>query len=283
MVNVPRRRNQLTVAIPASFTQDIPHIREKTARVGYAARSLTMFRVDSVIIYQDRIGVGTEKEGTFLEKILRYHETPQYLRKYVFKKDPDLQYAGTLPPLRAPHHPNAEAPAVGQLREGIVSTSGPISTVNAGYSQLVHVNGRLVPSKRLTVRITHVGPRIEAEIVDRSELTIYWGPRFSRENRTLGQVVKGGKHDMTISTSRRGADVRHVMDQLQQRWKSAKRTLLLFGSPREGVPDILAREHVEVSELSYNINTIPQQAVETVRTEEALHATLAILNTLGEV
>ncbi len=236
-----------------------------------------------MIIYRDRAGADAEKEGIFLEKILRYHETPQYLRKYLFKKDPDLQYTGILPPLRAPHHPNIEAAAVGQLREGIVSESGPISIVNAGYEESVRVIGRLTPGKRLTVRITRVNPRIEAEIVDRSELTIYWGPRFSRENRTLGQVVKGGEHDMTISTSRRGADIRHVMDKLQQQWKSANRTLLLFGSPREGVPDILAREHIRVSELSYNINTVPQQAVESVRTEEALHATLAILNTLGEV
>ena len=87
---------------------------------------------------------------------------------------------------------------------------------------------------------------------------------------------------MTISTSRRGADVRHVMGQLAQNWKSAKSTLLLFGSPREGVPEILAREQVKVSDLSFNLNTIPEQAVETVRTEEALHATLAVLNTLGE-
>jgi len=202
-----------------------------------------------------------------LEKILRYHETPQYLRKYLFKKDPDLQYTGILPPLRAPHHPNIEAPAPGQLREGIVNESGPTSTVNAGYDHLVHVKSRLVPGKRLTVRITRVSPRIEAEVLDMSELTIYWGLRFTRENRTLAQVVKGGEHDMTISTSRRGTDIRHVMGQLQQQWKLANRTLLLFGSPREGIPDILAREHVNVSELSYNLNTLPQQAVETVRTE----------------
>lgn len=242
-----------------------------------------MFRVDRVIIYRDRADPDAEKEGMFLEKILRYHETPQYLRKYLFKKDPDLQYTGILPPLRAPHHPNIEAPAPGQLREGIVSESGPTSTVNAGYDHMVKVNSRLVPGKRLTVRITRVSPRVEAEVVERSELTIYWGPRFSRENRTLGQVVKGGEHDMTISTSRRGTDIRHVMGQLQQQWKLANRTILLFGSPREGVPDILARERIKVSELFYNVNTIPQQAVETVRTEEAIHATLAILNTLGEV
>lgn len=250
--------------------------------MGYAARSLTMFRVDTLIIYQDRAGAEVTKEGALLEKILRYYDTPQYLRKYLFEKDPDLQYAGTLPPLRGPHHPNLEAPDLGQLREGIVTASGPVSILNTGYGQPVHVNGRLAISRRLTVRITRDSPRIEAEIVDGSELTIYWGPRFSRGNRTLGQLVKGGGYDMTISTSRRGADVRHVMGQLAQNWKSAKSTLLLFGSPREGVPEILAREQVKVSDLSFNLNTIPEQAVETVRTEEALHATLAVLNTLGE-
>lgn len=39
-----------------------------------------------------------------LARILQYLECPQYLRKYFFPIHKDLQYAGLLNPLDAPHH-----------------------------------------------------------------------------------------------------------------------------------------------------------------------------------
>ncbi|MEB2837263.1 MAG: hypothetical protein GSR80_000390 [Desulfurococcales archaeon] len=36
------------------------------------------------------------------------------------------------------------------------------------------------------------------------------------------------------------------------------------------------------AEFDYIINTVPNQGTLTVRTEEALHATLALLNAVGE-
>ena len=88
---------------------------------------------------------------------------------------------------------------------------------------------------------------------------------------------------MTIATSRRGKPVRDVLDDLSLRWKSAQRPLVLFGSPSEGVPEILAKERADLTEkVDFNLNMIPNQAVETVRTEEAVLATLSILNLLEE-
>lgn len=39
-----------------------------------------------------------------LGRLLQYLECPQYLRKHVFPLHKDLQYAGLLNPLDAPHH-----------------------------------------------------------------------------------------------------------------------------------------------------------------------------------
>lgn len=39
-----------------------------------------------------------------LATILSYLECPQYLRKHIFPLNRDLQYAGVLNPLDAPHH-----------------------------------------------------------------------------------------------------------------------------------------------------------------------------------
>ncbi len=272
----------LTVALPASLTLDIPHLREKTGRIGLVARALALFRADVALVYHDRRENRALEEGRLFEKILRFQETPQYLRKYVFKMDPDLKYAGVLSPLRSPHHPNKEDPRPGQLREAVVVSSGPVSRVDAGFSDLVAIGLRLVESDRVTVRVTRVTPSLEGELVDASELHIYWGFRVSRETRTLAEIIRKGDQDLTISTSRKGKDIRQVLDALRERWKLSNRVLLMFGSPREGVPEILARENVKLSELDFNINTIPNQGVETARTEEALLATLGALNLLEE-
>ena len=282
MFEVPRRPQRLAVALPATFTLDIPHLREKTARIGLVARSLAIFRVEKVVLYQDQDSGRAVTEAKLLEKILRFLETPQYLRRRLFGLDPDLSFAGILPPLRTPHHPDQAEPHAGDLREGIVVSFGPPSRIEAGFKQPIEVKTIARPSERVTIRITKPGPMPEGELIDPSGLRIYWGFRVTRETHSLGELVKRGDHDLTISTSRKGRDVREVMEALRPRWKSARRPLVLFGSPKEGVPEILSRDRVQISEVDFNINTIPRQGVETVRTEEALLGTLSVLNLIGE-
>ena len=55
---------------------------------------------------------------TFLARILQYIECPQYLRRKFFPMHPDLQFAGLLPPLDAPHH--LRRGDVASFREGVV-------------------------------------------------------------------------------------------------------------------------------------------------------------------
>ena len=54
----------------------------------------------------------------FLARILQYIECPQYLRRKFFPMHPDLQFAGLLPPLDAPHH--LRRGDVASFREGVV-------------------------------------------------------------------------------------------------------------------------------------------------------------------
>ncbi len=285
MVDPHRRQRPLAVALPTSLLQDVPHLREKTARVGLIARSLAIFRVDEIAIYQDVSSESARIEGQLLEKLLVYQNTPQYLRKILFKRSPDLEFAGTLPPLRTPSHPERSNPIVGQIRESVVTSSGQYSLVDAGFRSPVHIHSTLQMLQMMTVRITRISPRLEGEPVDRSGLAIYWGFRVTRGNFTLGQLARSRKADLTISTSRKGSDIRQVIQEIGHQWKSSPGgRLVLFGSPREGVPEILARDQTDVNEITdFNINTIPNQGVETVRTEEALLATLSVLNILEEM
>jgi predicted SPOUT superfamily RNA methylase MTH1 len=63
----------------------------------------------------------------FLARVLQYVECPQYLRRKLFPMHPDLQFAGLLPPLDAPHH--LRRGEVSRYREGVVV--GPSSTTAA--------------------------------------------------------------------------------------------------------------------------------------------------------
>ena len=283
MMEVPRRPQRLSVALPASFTKDVPHLREKTSRVGIIARSLAIFRVDEVVIYNDETYETSENEGRLFEKLLEYQETPQYLRKALFKQDSDLQFSGILPPLRTPSHPSLAEPRVGEIREGLVIESGAASIVNAGFRSAVRVAAKLRPFQRVTIRLVRVSPELQGELVEPSRLPIYWGFRVSRINLTLGRMIRSRSQDMIMSTSRRGKVVREVLKDLSVRWKSSMRPMVIFGSPSEGVPEILAKEGAEIGKIvDFNLNMIANQGVETVRTEEAVVATLSILNLLEE-
>jgi len=119
--------------------------------------------------------------------------------------------------------------------------------------------------------------------VKSSGLTIYWGFRVARGNVSLSEIVRSKKFDLTISTSRKGVDVREITPELREKWKSSRRPLIVFGSPNDGVPEILARSGLNISDtMDLDLNTIPNQGVETIRTEEALWGSLAVLNVLEE-
>ena len=231
-----RRQHPVSVALPASLTLDVPHLREKTARVGLIARTLAIFRVDEVIIYSDEQSGKAQNEARLLEQLLSYQETPQYLRKLLFRRSPEYEFAGTLPPLRAPNHPDHSPAVVGDVRDAVVLQSGEVSLVDAGFGPPVAVAARLRKFDRVTIRLTRLSPHLQAELVTPSELAIYWGFRVTRRNVKLPELVKSRREDLTISTSREGADIRQVLKDLTLRWNSTSSSILLFGSPREGIP-----------------------------------------------
>src|SRR5438046_9150647 len=99
MLEPPRRPQRLSVALPASFTRDIPHLREKTGRVGIIARALAIFRVDEVVVYNDGNDRISKQEGRLFEKLPVYQETPQSMRSTLYTQERDLQLAGTFAPL----------------------------------------------------------------------------------------------------------------------------------------------------------------------------------------
>jgi predicted SPOUT superfamily RNA methylase MTH1 len=281
-----QNRCRVSIAIPASIVSDTPHLREKTSKVGLIGRAAAIFGVDEIVIFPDTSSNYQKTEMSLISTLLSYLETPQYLRKRLFKLNPVLQYAGTLPPLRTPHHPlnrRIEELKIGEFREAFtLSTTGVQTLVDIGVEHPVPVRGRALPlGKRVTIKVVKVGRIVETELANRNEAPSYWGYSVTVENRPLGKFLKRRNFDIVVATSKYGSSLTDAAAGIVENWKKANKILVAFGAPSQGLHEIVGREKLELSELvDYVVNTIPVQKTETVRTEEALIASLAVLNIL---
>jgi len=281
-----RRDRKLAVAIPVSIVSDIPHLREKTLKIGLIGRAAAIFRVTEIIVFPDNLGSNQKRDRNLIVTILSYMETPQYLRKRLFKIKPELRYAGILPPLRTPHHPlekRAKKLKIGEYREGaILSVTESGSLVDIGVERPVLIPDKKLPvNKRVTIRITKLGKHPRVTLANREEIEAYWGYTVTSSKVSFGQLTKSRAYDLVVATSKIGTPLTQVTDELAERWKKSRRVLVAFGAPTQGLQEIVARENLRLDEVTdFTVNTIPDQGTETVRTEEALYASLAILNTI---
>jgi predicted SPOUT superfamily RNA methylase MTH1 len=277
-------RKKLAIAIPASVISDTPHLREKTSKIGLIGRAAAIFRIDEIIVYADNIKANQGREIDLIVTLLAYMETPQYLRKRLFKLEPRLQFAGILPPLRTPHHPlnkKARNLKVGEYREGIVvSKTKEDALVDIGVEHPALMRERqFAVGKRLTLRITKLGEQIEVQTANKDEVPFYWGYAVSTEKRSFDKIVENGKFDLTIATSKFGTIFADVAEKIGEKWKKASSILVSFGAPTRGLFEIARDEGANLNDVvDFVVNMLPEQGTETVRTEEALLAALAILN-----
>jgi hypothetical protein len=277
-------KKTLSISIPASVVSDTPHLREKTSKLGLIGRAAAIFRVDEIVVFPDISGGSQETEISMVSTILSYLETPQYLRRRLFTLSPALQYAGILPPLRTPHHPlnrRMKELKVGEFREAVaVSTAEKQTLLDIGVEKPALLRCRVLSvGKRVTVKVVEVGKIIEVELANRDEAPSYWGYRVTVEKRPLGIFLKKRNFDLTIATSRYGSPFGDLDEAISRRWKEANSVLVAFGAPSQGLGDIAEAQGRRLSDLvDFVVNTVPIQGTETIRTEEALIASLAVFN-----
>ena len=278
-----KRRNSITIAVPASMVAEIANLRDKTTVLGQLGRAAAIYRLDQIIIYREE-----PDESLLMKYILGYLETPQYLRKHLFDVRPELQFAGILPPLRTPHHPLEEKLSqvdVGEFRDGVVlGGSGYNYRVDVGLDVPMNVRGKPpVKGSRISTEIMQVEPEFSGRSVKKKDIPEYWGYDLRGHKRRLSDLVYSPEWDLTIATSRTGDMIGSVKVKLEADWAEADKTLIVFGSYKEGVGEIITREGRRAEEVfNYIVNTIPGQGTATVRTEEAVVSTLAIFNIFKE-
>jgi len=235
------------------MVSEIGHLREKTIVLGQLGRAAGVYRVDEIIIYRDK-----QDESLLMKYVLGYLETPQYLRKHLFEHREELQFAGILPPLRTPHHTTSytlDEIKEGEYRDGVV-----IKHTDDGYLVDIGINAPLGISKK-------------------ARLDEYWGYELRGSKGRLSDLVHSPEWDLTIATSKLGENFVDVAEEIEDRWEKAYKTLIVFGSYKEGVGKIMERQGRRMEEaFDFIVNTVPNQGTATVRTEEAVQATLALLN-----
>ena len=269
-----------TVLVPSSLCREAPDQREATRKLGTVARAAAVFRVDRLGVFADPDGEG-EWGGDFVATVLGYATTPPYLRKAVWGRRSELGFAGVLPPLRVRPRAGSGSNGSGSLRQGIVTEVGSDGRVRVNCG-LQHPVSLLVPDgmsvaegERVTVRVSSRRP-VRARLTDEP----LPGPTVSRTDLTAaldrddaGLRVAASRHGEPLTVGRLGGLVERV---------HRDGCTVAFGAPGRGLPDVLGVDAEAAGGPDGHgfdrwVNTIPDQGSETVRTEEAMFATLAPL------
>ncbi|CAG9818380.1 unnamed protein product [Phaedon cochleariae] len=292
----------ISIAVPGSILENAQSPELRTYLAGQIARAACIFQVDEVVVFDDYGDEASAKKSSLeddsgtvsarqsciqLGRILQYLECPQYLRKHFFPIHNDLKYCGILNPLNAPHHlgPNEEF----QFREGVVlnkpSKTGQGSFVNIGLLKEVHVDKLLTPGVRCTVKLlpkNEQSKKLKGLVVSpktpRKETGVYWGysVRIATSlSKVFSQCPYKNGYDLTLGTSDKGTSV----DEFS--CPPFKHMLVMFGG-LQGLEAALENDHVLEADdpkllFDQYLNTLPEQGSKTIRTEEAILVSLAVL------
>ena len=275
----------LEVAIPDTTLTECSDLREKTVKTGRIGRALAIFRVERVIVYSTgRLKRSQLRDRDILMQILRYMDTPQYLRRRVFSKRPSLKFVGLLPPLRTRSHPLAVHESelkVGDVRWGIGLHD---NKVDIGLEKPVKYRDP-VDDRHLSVfRVIKTHPDLQLEVIDRSDTEEYFGFEVVSTKDLVSYL-----HDSPVTTkialSRNAPPFHRLESDIKATVKGTMSVLALFGGPGHGISDILTEGGTELKQqIDFWVNTIHDQGTETVRLDEAIFTSLSLLNnSLGDL
>ena len=270
----------LWVAIPDSSLSDEQTRRDKSIKIAQFARACSIFRVKRIYIYQDPLSQFERDDSDLLKTILRYLDTPQYLRKIIYPRMHQLEYAGILHPIKAPHHrPPEDIKRVkaGDVRTGIIAKVKGQLFVEVGLRSLVPFGGQGFEGKKLNVKFISPYPNLKAIEATEEDIIEYWGYEV-KEVPSLSKLLASAEDTEVVIASRKGSYFKNVEAKLAERAKNVQNILVAFGAPKYGVPNILAKEGTSTKPYEFVVNMFPNQGTETVRLEEAVLGTLALLN-----
>ena len=271
-------KDELSIFIPNSFLSESKDLKIRTYKVGILGRALAIFQADNVVIYNDDHvkNEDGEMDGEFIAEILNYMNTPQYLRKQAFPIRPELKHVGILPPLRTPHHPVNSQPDVGDYRQGFTVKRNKKGTyVDIGMDKLAFCKEQLSVKRIFDFKITKIAKKEVIVTPDKPD-DVYWGYNVISSTKSLKNSLKLIKPNLVVETTRYGDYINSIFDELKPKLDGSKSISILFGGPYSSIQEDVSNPNWDL----FKINTLPGQGTETVRSEEAVVATLSLFNSM---
>jgi len=282
IVWAPKRRSPpIHILLPSSFAADAAHLREKTLRIGQLCRALAIFRVDKLIIYHEDPN-RPDPSAKLIKTIFDYMNTAPYLRKRLYPVTRELRFAGLLPPLNIPIHPASDEPPTGsfELREGLVVKKGPAYFIEAGIPKLIKLKSPRRPGSKVLLLTGRIKGKLKVKLLSKSKVEYFTGISTYIHQGDLKEALN--PYSYSIATSRKGIPIVEAAEKIKASINVSKSPICIaFGSYRRGLYEIAEEQGYNLNDLfSIIVNFIPEQGVRTVRTEEAVYATLSIINYL---
>jgi hypothetical protein len=212
-----------------------------------------------------------------IKTILEYLDTPPYLRKKIYPKMWILKHAGTLPPIKSPHHMTSiEMNKIkdGDVRFGFAIKQNGSLYVDVGLEKLIRYKGSQL-GKKVLVRIIK-DPQLVAEDISKDKVNGYWGYDVQFAD-SLSAILADTKNALLMTSVEGASFTKHVYI-LMNKIRASRNFVVIFGSPKLGLRKILESENKKISSTDNFLNMFPLQGTQTVRLEEAILGTLSIIN-----
>ncbi|KAJ6780109.1 hypothetical protein PWT90_10423 [Aphanocladium album] len=229
--------------------KSLPTAEQRLATVARIARSLAIFCVDEVIVYDDAPSVrntimrldgpggapgadtytGDSDPCHFVAQVLSFLECPPFMRRRLFPLHPNLKHTALLPAVDMPHHPGPKDPwlpyiegvtvpaeeAAGAGEDASKSVSGTL--VDTGPGGVVQVADVIPPNTRVTLHFDSPDaqhPACTHPDAPRTRGGYYWGYSVRASPSLSGVFTEcpfEGGYDLSVGTSERGTPLSQAM------------------------------------------------------------------------
>ncbi|MEM2854259.1 MAG: putative RNA uridine N3 methyltransferase [Desulfurococcaceae archaeon] len=281
-----KRNRKLSVYIPDSTLSNVGDLRRKTIKFHEVLRTSCMFRVDELVVFKDPLYKGDlGKDRELMEKLHKYFTTPPYLRKKLVPIDPLLKYVGELHPIRLAVFNVKRNAREQEYRVGLVKSVIGLRNIKVSIGLSRDAVAECIdecprPGELVVVKVESVNPL--KVMCDESCSKVYTGPVLKFSDDIAGEIEALRRKCYVIATSRIGRELSlDYLQKLRNELLARNCIAVLFGSPYRGLYAMFESINRSLDEcVDAVLNTLPRQGTVSVRSEEALHSTLTIINLL---
>ncbi len=281
-----KRCRKLLVYIPDSILSNVGDLRRKSIKFHEILRTSCIFRVDELVVFRDPLYKGDlGRDRELMKRLHEYFTTPPYLRRRLVPIDPLLKHVGELHPIRLAVFNVSRSVRGQEYRVGLVKSVRGLKNIKVSIGLSRDVEAECIdecpkPGELVVVKVESANPlKITCS---RSYSKVYTGPalRFADNIAEEAEALK--EKCCIIATSRVGRELSlDYLHGLRKELLSKKCIAVLFGSPYRGLYAMFESLNKSLDEfVDAVLNTLPRQGTVSVRSEEALHSTLTIINLL---